>query len=120
MNKHQKERSAKRIVECLFNSVTGDKIAILGFAFKANTGDTRESPAIDVCRNLLNEQAHLSIYDPKVSKESILRDLGISHDSTDNVQKLIMISKSPYEAAENAHGLVICTEWDEFKVFFII
>lgn len=59
-------RFAKRIVECLFNTVTDKTLAVFGFAFKKNTGDTRESPAIYVCSHLLEEGAQLNIYDPKV------------------------------------------------------
>lgn len=66
MNDYQKRRFASRIVERLFNTITGKKIAMLGFAFKKNTGDTRESPAIYICKYLLDEGANLHIYDPKV------------------------------------------------------
>lgn len=71
MNDYQKRRFALRITECMFNTITGKRIAILGFAFKANTGDTRESPAKLVCQHLLEEGAQLAIYDPKVLKEQI-------------------------------------------------
>lgn len=67
MNEYQKSRFSNKIVESLFNTVSGKHIAILGFAFKKNTGDTRESPAIHVCKTLLIEGAILHIYDPKVS-----------------------------------------------------
>lgn len=73
MNNFQKRRFALRIIECLFNTVTDKKIAILGFAFKKNTGDTRESPAILVCKYLLEEGARLCIYDPKVPKQQIYK-----------------------------------------------
>lgn len=66
MNEYQKSRFAARIVERLFNTITDKHIAIFGFAFKKNTGDTRESPAIYVCKYLLEEGANLHIYDPKV------------------------------------------------------
>src|SRR5882757_5260575 len=80
MNDFQKTRFAKRIIECLFNTITDKKIAILGFAFKKNTGDTRNSPAISLCKLLLDEGAHLSIYDPKVPKQQIIKlvDLDIN------------------------------------------
>lgn len=67
MNDYQKNRFTKNIVECLFNTVSGKRLTILGFAFKKNTGDTRETPAITVCKLLLEEGAKLNIYDPKVS-----------------------------------------------------
>merc|ERR1712242_525031 len=68
-NNFQRSRFAQRIVECLFNTITDKKICILGFAFKKNTGDTRESAAIYIARHLLDEGAHLSIYDPKVTQD---------------------------------------------------
>jgi UDPglucose 6-dehydrogenase len=67
MNEYQKNRFSHKIVESLFNTVSDKKIAIFGFAFKKNTGDTRETPAITVCKVLLDEEAKLNIYDPKVS-----------------------------------------------------
>lgn len=73
MNDYQKRRFASRITECLFSTVTNKRIAILGFAFKANTGDTRETPAKFVCKHLLEEGARLSIYDPKVKKSQIIQ-----------------------------------------------
>lgn len=67
MNEYQKSRFGERIVQSMFNTITDKRIAILGFAFKKNTGDTRESPAIHVAKHLLEEGAFLHIYDPKVS-----------------------------------------------------
>jgi UDPglucose 6-dehydrogenase len=75
MNDYQKTRFAKNIVRSLFNTITDKKIAIFGFAFKKDTGDTRESPAIYVSQHLLDEGANLAIYDPKVTSEQIRRDL---------------------------------------------
>ena len=74
MNEYQRKRFTSRIVQNLFNTVAGKKITILGFAFKANTGDTRESPAIYVAKELLEEQAELAISDPKALKNAA-RDL---------------------------------------------
>ena len=73
MNEYQRRRFAYRIIECLFNTVTNKKIAILGFAFKKNTGDTRESASIYVSKYLIDEGARVTIYDPKVDKEQIIR-----------------------------------------------
>jgi len=70
MNVYQKSRFSNKIIESLFNTVTGKKISMFGFAFKKDTGDTRESPAIHVAKTLLDEGAKLSIYDPKVRDES--------------------------------------------------
>jgi len=110
MNDHQRRRFVKRIVQTLFNTVSGKKIAILGFAFKKDTNDTRESSAIYICRDLIEEQAEVYIYDPKVSKEKICRDLGIAED-----HPLVHVSGSAAEACESAHALAVLTEWDEFK-----
>ncbi|MDF1711731.1 MAG: UDP-glucose 6-dehydrogenase [Akkermansiaceae bacterium] len=110
MNDHQRQRFVQRIVKTLFNTVSGKKIAILGFAFKKDTNDTRESSAIYICRDLLEEQAEVHIYDPKVSKEKICRDLGVAED-----HPLVHVASSAAEACEDAHALAILTEWDEFK-----
>lgn len=116
MNDYQKRRFVNRIVKTLFNTVSGKKIAVLGFAFKKDTNDTRESAAIYVCRDLLMEQAHLSIYDPKVPAETIYHDLGQPATSADRrPNPLISIAKDPYEATQGAHALLILTEWDVFK-----
>lgn len=106
LNNYQKHRFAKKIVQRLFNTVSGKRIAIFGFAFKKDTNDTRESAAIAVCRHLLEEQAHLSIFDPKVKPKQIYADLG-----TDKVE----IAADPYACAKDAHAVAILTEWDLFK-----
>uniref|UniRef100_A0AC11CHN2 UDP-glucose 6-dehydrogenase n=1 Tax=Ovis aries TaxID=9940 RepID=A0AC11CHN2_SHEEP len=116
MNDYQRRRFASRIIDSLFNTVTDKKIAILGFAFKKDTGDTRESSSIYISKYLMDEGAHLHIYDPKVPREQIVVDLshpGVSKD--DQVARLVTISKDPYEACDGAHAVVICTEWDMFK-----
>ena len=66
INHYQKQRFSKFVVQQMFGNVSRKNIAVLGFAFKKNTGDTRESPAIDVCKFLAEERAQLFIYDPKV------------------------------------------------------
>jgi len=109
MNDHQKKRFTNRIVQALFNTVAGKKIAILGFAFKKNTNDVRESPAIAVCRDLLAEHACLSVYDPKVTPEDIRREL------TEVADSRLSIARTAYEACEGAHAIALVTEWDEFK-----
>jgi len=116
-NNFQRSRFARRIVEALFNTVTDKKICILGFAFKKNTGDTRESAAIYIAKHLMDEGAHLSIYDPKVEREQVEMELGqpsISPDCPDRVERLVTCHADPYSAAADAHAVVICTEWDEF------
>ncbi|XP_065061535.1 UDP-glucose 6-dehydrogenase-like [Rhopilema esculentum] len=117
MNEYQRRRFANRIINCLFNTVTDKKIGLLGFAFKKDTGDTRESPSIFICKYLIEEGAQVAIYDPKVSKSQIfleLTDPSLGMDP-ERVKRLVKVFQSPYEAVEKSHALVICTEWDEFK-----
>lgn len=125
VNDYQKSRFVNRIVSSMFNTVAGKKIAVLGFAFKKDTGDTRETPAIDVCKGLIGDNAHLSIYDPQVSEDQIKKDLSMNKFDWDHpvhlqpvgpmsVKQLNVVS-DPYEAAKDAHGLCLLTEWDEFK-----
>lgn len=114
MNDWQKHRFAARIVHSLFNTVAGKKIAILGFAFKKDTNDTRESPAIAVCRDLLAERANVTVYDPKVKPEDIRADV-LGHGAVDAGAGQLVVAASPYEAAADAHAVAILTEWDEFK-----
>lgn len=116
INNYSERRFSSRIIKNLFNTVAGKKIAIMGFAFKSNTGDTRESPAIYVCQHLMDEGAQLSIYDPKVSHSQMVRDLKmVSRDDPDRVDKLVTTCDKPAEAMEGAHALVVLTEWAEFK-----
>ena len=116
MNDWQKHRFAARIVRALFNSVADKKIAVLGFAFKKDTNDTRESPAIAVCRALLAEQARVVVYDPKVPAEEIRKDVIVgAKEALAGVDSRLTVAKSVYEAAEGAHALAILTEWDEFR-----
>nr|CAG4646931.1 EOG090X03RJ [Megafenestra aurita]SVE92303.1 EOG090X03RJ [Megafenestra aurita] len=114
MNEYQKMRFGQRIVQAMFNTITDKHITVLGFAFKKNTGDTRESPAIYVSKHLLEEGACLHIYDPKVEKAQILLDL----DQQDEKEaSCVSIFDDPYEAAKGTHALVICTEWDQFITY---
>jgi UDPglucose 6-dehydrogenase len=113
MNNYQKHRFSKRIVSALFNTVSDKRIAILGFAFKKDTNDTRESAAIYICNDLLDEQAELAIYDPKVAVKTIERDLGLSTDSERAAK--VKVYNDPYAACDGAHAVVILTEWDAFR-----
>ncbi len=113
MNDWQKRRFSTKIINSLFNTVNGKRIAFLGFAFKKDTNDTRESPAIYVGRDLLEEEANLAIYDPKVTPDQMKLDLGAKVE-TDLGSKL-EICTNAYDAAKGAHALAILTEWDEFK-----
>jgi UDPglucose 6-dehydrogenase len=111
MNDWQKRRFAARIVKALYNTAADKKVAVLGFAFKKDTNDTRESPAIAVCRDLLAEHAQVAVYDPQVPAAEILRDvLG-----ADGADARLTVAGSAYEAAQGAHVLAVVTEWDEFK-----
>lgn len=117
-NNHQKKRFAKNIVQTLYNTVSGKKITFLGWAFKKNTNDTRESSAIYVADDLLNEQAQLVVYDPKVREIQILEDLNYLKSQTyKGNKKNISVETSVYIASKGAHAIVILTEWDEFKSY---
>ena len=116
MNDYQRRRFVDKIVDKLFQTVTGKRIAIFGFSYKKNTGDTRESSSIYVCKHLLDEEAELVIYDPKVDREQIKLDLTEPSILSDvgRYNKLVNIASDPYSAVQDAHALVVCTEWDEF------
>jgi UDPglucose 6-dehydrogenase len=115
MNEWQKERFSAKIVQSLFNTVRGKKIAIWGFAFKKDTNDTRESAAIYVCRDLIMEGANVAIYDPQVGAEKIYADLEYLGMERQQLEHHITFCDSCEEAAKDAHGVAILTEWDEFK-----
>lgn len=118
MNDHQKKRFALNIVKNLYNTVSGKKIAFLGWAFKKDTNDTRESAAIYVADELLNEQANLQVYDPKVTENQVYADLNyLCTRPADENKKSVAIFTDPYEACKNTHAIAILTEWDEFKTY---
>lgn len=118
MNDHQKRRFANTIVSTLYNTVSGKKIAFLGWAFKKDTNDTRESAAIYVADYLLNEQAQLSIFDPQVKEPQILNDLNYLNTRTASQnQQGVSVVSNPYEACKDAHAIAVLTEWDEFKSY---
>ncbi|WP_026755088.1 UDP-glucose 6-dehydrogenase [Sediminibacter sp. Hel_I_10] len=118
MNDHQKRRFAMNIVESLFNTVSGKKIALLGWAFKKDTNDTRESAAIYVADYLLNEHAEVVVYDPKVKPEQIYADLDYLGTRTEEENRaLLTVVNEPYKACKEAHAVAILTEWDEFKAY---
>ncbi len=118
VNNWQQNRLTNIIVKKLFGTVTNKKIGILGFAFKANTNDTRESPAINICTNLLVDGAKLSIYDPKVKFQQIydyFKDLNKPKDNSFKIENNICMASSYEELANGSDAIVILTEWDEFK-----
>lgn len=116
MNEYQKERFTNQLITALYNTVSDKKITFLGWAFKKDTNDTRESAAIKVADNLLNEQAKISVYDPKVKAQQIYADLEYLKTRTDAKNKqLLTVESDPYIACANSHSIAILTEWDEFK-----
>jgi UDPglucose 6-dehydrogenase len=125
MNDYQKERFVHRIISAMFNTIKNKKMGIYGFAFKKDTGDTRETPAIDVCRGLMADGARLCIYDPKVEEDQIRLDLATPKFEWDHpsprvapIQKdKVIVATDPFEAAKDSHALCILTEWDEFKEY---
>ncbi|MCX8492849.1 MAG: UDP-glucose 6-dehydrogenase [Chthoniobacterales bacterium] len=110
INDWQKSRFTGRIVSDLFNTVSGKHIGILGFAFKKDTNDTRETAAIAICRDLLAEGAMVHVYDPQVSEEQIRADV-LGTGTNPN----LIVVKTALEACEGAHAIAVLTEWDEFK-----
>ena len=118
MNNYQKKRFARKIVSEMFNTVSGKKIALLGWAFKKDTNDSRESAAIDIANYLIEEQAELHIYDPKVTSQQILSDLErITNLPIDQLSSKITIHSNSSEIFQKAHAVVILTEWDAFKSY---
>ena len=127
MNDYQKHRFSKLIIDSLFNTVSGKKIAFLGWAFKKDTNDTRESAAIYVANELLVDKAEVHVYDPKVRKEQIYADLDYLQKhhrgamgeadvlTSEEIRQLVIVHESPYEAMEQAHAIAVLTEWDAFK-----
>merc|ERR1712061_473742 len=113
MNEYQKKTFTQRIIHTLFNTVTNKKIAVFGFAFKKDTGDVRETPAITVCHMLMQDGANVHVYDPKVEREDALREFKDHGMEVEDNQ--FIFSRSPEEAADGAHAIVVLTEWDEFK-----
>jgi UDPglucose 6-dehydrogenase len=106
MNEYQESRFAANMVASMFNTVAGKRIALFGAAFKANTSDTRESPALEVCRALLEEHAKIVITDP-YAMENASQDLG-------ELAARVVFEPDPYAAAKSAHAIAILTEWKQY------
>jgi UDPglucose 6-dehydrogenase len=125
MNDYQKSRFAKNIIDSLFNTVSGKKITFLGWAFKKDTNDTRESAAIYVADELLEDMAEIHIYDPKVSQSQIENDLiylwsqrgMLKEAAKQKVQQQVFVHADPYIAMQETHAIAVLTEWDEFKTY---
>ncbi len=107
INEWQESRFVRTILESMFNTVAGKRIALLGFAFKANTGDTRESPAIYIARGLAEEQAEVVVTDPQA--------LTNARDDLADMGDRVRLESDPYTAAEGAHALAILTEWEVYR-----
>jgi UDPglucose 6-dehydrogenase len=107
INEYQQERFIANILKSMFNTLAGKKICVLGFAFKADTGDTRESPAINITRKLLAEKAQIIISDPRALKNAAL-DLA-------DIKGSIKYVEDPYQAAAGCHALLILTDWDLYR-----
>lgn len=129
LNDYQKRRFAKNIINKLFNTVSGKKIAFLGWAFKKDTNDTRESAAIYVADELLQDRAEIHVYDPRVTSEQIYTDLEYlqAHRRSDvdknetlsleDIRSLVTVHNKPCKAMSDAHAIAVLTEWDEFKTY---
>ncbi len=115
LNSHQRRRFADKIVRTLYDTVSGKKIAFLGWAFKKDTNDSRESAAIYVADALLSEEAEIFVYDPRVSADRIYADLDAlgTRSPAENRRRLHVLS-DPYETVFNAYAVAVLTEWDEF------
>ncbi|MGC9975930.1 MAG: nucleotide sugar dehydrogenase [Syntrophales bacterium] len=107
INQYQQERFILNMLNAMFNTLTGKKICLFGFAFKANTSDTRESPAINITKRLLEEKAEIVITDPKALKNA-KADL-------EGVEGKVSFIEDPYKAAEGCHAIAVLTEWDLYR-----
>ena len=118
MNDHQKRRFSKKIVNTLYNTIADKKIAFLGWAFKKDTNATIESATIYVADDLINEQARIAVYDPKVSHEQIISDLNyLETRASEKNSNHVHSYENPYDACKDAHAIAVLTEWDEFKEY---
>ncbi|MDG1954091.1 MAG: nucleotide sugar dehydrogenase [Polaribacter sp.] len=116
MNDHQRSRFARNIIKSLFNTISGKSIGFLGWAFKKDTNDSRESAAIYVADLLINEDAKIKVYDPKVTVIQMQSDLNYLNTRSEVANsELLKTEKDPYKALENTHAIAILTDWDEFK-----
>lgn len=118
INDYQKQRFAKKIMKSLFGTVSGKKITLLGWAFKKDTNDTRESAAIYVADILIENGAEVHVYDPKVSEQKMISDLDYlnTRSSKENSNALTYCS-DPYNACNDSHAVAVVTEWDEFVTY---
>lgn len=106
LNDYQQNRIVHRLMSSQFNTIADKKIAILGFAFKADTGDTRESPAINIVQQLAEEKAHIFVTDPKAIPNAKLELKGVEN---------VSYTEDVYKAVEGAHAVLLMTEWQQYK-----
>lgn len=106
MNEWQQERIVTRMLDEMFHTISGKKIAVFGFAFKADTGDTRETPSLHVIDMLMEERARVCVTDPKALPNA-RQDLAHYGDA-------IVYEENPYKAAKDADAVVVMTDWKEF------
>ena len=107
INDYQKERFVFTILNAMFNTLAGKKICLSGFAFKADTGDTRESPAIFISKRLVEEKAQVVITDPKALENAKMELHGLKGE--------ISLIEDPYEAVSNCDAVAVVMEWDTYK-----
>ena len=118
MNNYQRDRFVKNMIKTMYNTVSGKTIAFLGWAFKKDTNDTRESAAIYVADMLIEEQATIKVYDPKVTSTQMLNDLDyLNTRSLKENASFLQTNDDPYKALEGTHAVAVLTEWDEFKSY---
>jgi UDPglucose 6-dehydrogenase len=118
MNNHQRDRFAKNIIKTLYSTVNGKTISFLGWAFKKDTNDTRESAAIYVADLLLDEKATIKVFDPKVTATQMQSDLNYLNSRSEKENtNLLKTERDPYTALEGAHAIAVLTEWDEFQTY---
>jgi len=118
MNNYQRDRFVKNMIKTMYNTVSGKTIAFLGWAFKKDTNDTRESAAIYVADMLIEEQATIKVYDPKVTASQMLHDLDyLNTRSQKENATYLQTNEDPYKTLEGAHAVAVLTEWDEFKSY---
>lgn len=121
MNNYQKKRFSEKMVGKMFNTVTGKKLTIFGYAFKKDTGDVRETPSMFVARDLFLEGAKIHVYDPQVEREEMWKEMdytcGLSPEKTPGLEQAITTATDPYTACEGSHAIAVLTEWDEFTTY---
>eukprot|EP01069_Polyplicarium_translucidae_P004066 Polyplicarium_translucidae@DN2484_c0_g1_i1.p1 len=115
MNELQKRRMAEKVISCLFHTVNQKRVAMFGFAFKKDTGDTRDTAAVTVGRLLLEDGAILQVFDPKVRRQAALLEFEAA--GVEVPADRLVFTETPEEAVTGAHAIVVMTEWDMFKTF---